>query len=213
MQNETGPRITPLLPPEWDAVALDALGAFPKSLQFVLDKWQAGQGDVRGMHVLGTMAHYPALTKAYMTFNAHVAGASTLEVRVREIAILRLSWLRKAEYEYVQHVILGRRAGLTKEEIERIEQGPDAPGWSAEDADLLRATDELCFDAKIGKATWDRLSTRFSIQQIMDLIFIVGCYEVLAMAVNSFNSDIEPGVAPLDPATRERMMNQTSPAR
>lgn len=208
MQIETGPRVKPLLPPEWDAVALDALGAFPKSLQFVLDKWQAGQGDVRGMYVLGTMAHYPALAKAYMTFNAHVAGASTLEVRVREILILRLSWLRKAEYEYVQHVILGLRAGLTTEELERIEQGPDAPGWSAADADLLRATDELCFDAKISKPTWDRLLTRFSIQQIMDLIFVVGCYEVLAMAVNSFNSDIEPGVAPLNPATRERMFNQ-----
>jgi 4-carboxymuconolactone decarboxylase len=208
MQNETGPRIKPLLPPEWDAVQLDALGAFPKSLQFVLDKWKAGQGDVRGMNVLGTMAHYPALTKAYMTFNAHVAGASSLEVRVREIAILRLSWLRKAEYEYVQHVILGLRAGLTKEEIERIEHGPDAPGWSAEDADIVRAADELCFAAKLSKPTWDRLSARFSLQQVMDLIFIIGCYEVLAMAVNSFNSDIEPGVAPLDPGTRERMFNQ-----
>ena len=208
MHSETGPRVKPLLPPEWDEVQLDALGAFPKSLQFVLDKWHAGQGDVRGMNVLGTMAHYPALTKAYMTFNAHVAGASTLEVRVREIAILRLSWLRKAEYEYVQHVILGLRAGLTKEEIERIEQGPDAPGWAAEDADIVRAADELCFDAKISKPTWDRLSARFSLQQVMDLIFIIGCYEVLAMAVNSFNSDIEPGVAPLDPATRERMFKQ-----
>jgi 4-carboxymuconolactone decarboxylase len=208
MQNESGPRIQPLLPPEWDAAALDALGAFPKSLQFVLSKWEAGEGDVRGMNVLGTMAHYPALTKAYMTFNAHVAGASSLDVRVREIAILRLSWLRKAEYEYVQHVILGLRAGLTGEELERIEQGPDATGWSTEDADIVRAADELCFDAKLSKATWDRLAMRFSIQQIMDLIFVIGCYEVLAMAVNSFNADIEPGVAPLDAATRARMFAQ-----
>jgi 4-carboxymuconolactone decarboxylase len=208
MQNETGPRVKPLLPPEWDEVQLDALGAFPKSLQFVLDKWKAGKGDVRGMNVLGTMAYHPALTKAYMTFNAHVAGASSLDVRTREIAILRLSWLRKAEYEYVQHIILGLRAGLTHEEIERIEQGPDAAGWSADDADILRAADELCANAKLSKPTWDRLSARFSLQQVMDLIFIIGCYEVLAMAVNSFNSDIEPGVAPLDTARRERMFNQ-----
>jgi alkylhydroperoxidase family enzyme len=208
MHNEHGPRVKPLLPPEWDEVQLDALGAFPKSLQFVLDKWKAGQGDVRGMNVLGTMAYYPALTKAYMTFNAHVASASTLDVRTREIAILRLSWLRKAEYEYVQHVILGLRAGLTRDEIARIEQGPDAAGWSADDADILRAADELCFDAKLSKPTWDRLSARFSLQQVMDLIFLIGCYEVLAMAVNSFNSDIEPGVARLDAATHERMFSQ-----
>src|SRR3546814_15247266 len=65
---------------------------------------------VRGMNVLGTLAHYPALARAFSTFNAHVAGSSTLQVRDREIVILRLSWLRRSEYEYGQHVILGKRS-------------------------------------------------------------------------------------------------------
>jgi len=74
------PRAThyPALAPAWDEVALDALGAFPKSLDFVLSRWKGGGVDVRGMNVLGTMAHHPALAKAFMTFDAHVSGASTL---------------------------------------------------------------------------------------------------------------------------------------
>jgi len=113
------------------------------------------------MHVLGVMAPHPPLAKAFLTFNAHVAGASTLSVRVRELAILRISWLRRGEYEFVQHVILGLRAGLSAAEIERVQLGPDAAGWDPADADLLRAVDELNADACIGDATWERLGRRF----------------------------------------------------
>jgi alkylhydroperoxidase family enzyme len=208
MQSESTPRITPFLPSAWNEVILDALGAFPKGLEFVLSRWKAGGVDARGMHVLGTMAHHPPLAKAFLTFNAHVAGASTLSVRVRELVILRISWLRQSEYEFVQHVILGLRAGLTQEEVERVQRGPDAPGWSPVDADLLRATDELNAQARIEQATWDRLAQHFNTVQLMDLVFLIGCYEVLAMAIRTFQTQLEPGVAPLDPAARARMLDR-----
>src|ERR1700730_14196891 len=99
MPSEPVQRITPILPSAWDDVVLDALGAFPQGLGFVLSRWKDGGIDARGMHVLGTMAHHPTLAKAFLTFNAHVSGASTLTARVRELVILRISWLRQAEYE------------------------------------------------------------------------------------------------------------------
>jgi alkylhydroperoxidase family enzyme len=205
MPNESPPRIAPLLPTAWDEEILDALGAFPKSLEFVLSRWKGGGVDARGMHVLGVMALHPPLAKAFMTFNAHVSGASTLPVRVRELAILRISWLRRAEYEFVQHVILGLRAGLSEAEIERVQLGPDAQGWETADAELLRAVDELSSDACIGDTTWKRLGIRFDTAQMMDLVFLVGCYEVLAMAMRSFRVQLEAGVAPLDVSVAARM--------
>jgi 4-carboxymuconolactone decarboxylase len=205
MHDESTPRITPLLPSDWDEGILDALGAFPRGLEFVLSRWKAGGVDARGMHVLGTFARHPALAKAFLTFNDHVGGASTLSARVRELAILRISWLRHAEYEFVQHVILGKRAGLSAEEVERLQQGADAPGWEPVDADILRATEELHTHSRILPGTWDRLGARFDTAQLMDLVFLVGCYDVLAMALQSFQTQLEPGVAPLDPAVRARM--------
>jgi 4-carboxymuconolactone decarboxylase len=207
MQNETPPRIAPKLPSEWDDVILDALGAFPKSLDFVLSGWKAGDMNVRGMHVLGTMAHHPPLAKAFMTFNAHVAGASTLSARVREFIILRISWLRRAEYEFVQHIILGKRAGLSDAEIKRVQQGPNAPDWDPLEAEVVRAVDELYVDGGIGQTTWERLTARFSAVQIMDVVFLVGCYDMLGMAIKTFNTQLEAGTTPLDPATRLRMSN------
>jgi 4-carboxymuconolactone decarboxylase len=205
MHNDQAARVTPLLPPEWSDTELDALGAFPSGLKFVLQRWDAGGDDARGMYTLGFLAHHPALARAFLTLNKHVAQDSTLTARDRELLILRISWLRKAEYEFVQHVILGRRAGLTDEELARLQAGPAAAGWSDGDAAVLQAADDLYRDACIADDTWIRLAKRFDHRQIMDIIFLVGCYEVLAMAIKSFRIPLEPGVAPLDDATRARM--------
>lgn len=205
MQDEKAPRVAPLLPPAWDGEILDALGAFPSGLKFVLSRWEAGGEDARGMYTLGFLAHYPALAKAFLTFNKHAAIDSSVAVRERELLILRTGWLAKADYEFVQHVILGRRAGLTDEELERIQIGPDAPGWSADDAALIRVADDLHFNSCISDETWTRISTRFNSNQIMDMIFLVGVYVTLGSAISSFRIPLEPGVAPLDPEVKARM--------
>lgn len=206
MQNDSIPRIPPLLPPEWDATALDALGAFPHGKAFVLSQWPSGVP--RGMHGLGAMVRHPVLTKAFLTFNNHIATTSMLSKRIRELLILRIGWLCRSEYEFAQHLVLGRSAGLTDAEIERVQLGPDAPGWEPEDADVIRAVDELYADARIHDGTWARLAKRFDTQELLDLLFTVGCYDVLAMVFNTCGLPLEKGVAGLDPGSRARMNAQ-----
>ena len=202
MQKESA-RVAPVLPADWDAVAYDALSVFPGGRDFVLSHYK--EGGAGGMHALGAMLQHPSLAKAFLTFNNHVATASTVSKRVREIVILRISWLRRSEYEYIQHLILGRRAGLSEADLERIQIGPDAPGFDPLDANLVRAVDQLHSHARIDDATWTRLAASFDPRQLLDIIFAVGCYDLLAMVFNSLNVQLEPGVAPLEPALRARL--------
>jgi alkylhydroperoxidase family enzyme len=195
-------RLPPLLPPEWDDAARDALSVFPTARDFVLSKWQSD--DARGVNGMTMLLHHPALAKAFLTFNNHVAIASSLSKRIREILILRISWVRKSEYEFAQHIVLGRRAGLTDADIERIQLGPDAAGWDPVDADLVRAVDELLASARIEDATWSRLAAHFSKQQMLDMLFAIGCYEVLAMVFNTYRVQLESAGA-LDTSLLNRM--------
>lgn len=206
MSDNNQPRLAPLLPSEWDDEILDALGAFPKSLDFVLSRWNENSDDLRGMHLLGLFAHYPALAKAFMTLNKHVAADTSLTARESELLILRISWLKKSEYEFGQHLILGRRAGLTDAELERVQQGPEAPGWSEEDAAIIRAVDELHYDARIQDDTWERLAKRYGHRQILDIIFCTGLYGMMATAISTYRIPSEPGAAELDPAVKARLL-------
>jgi 4-carboxymuconolactone decarboxylase len=206
MQNQFPPRVPPLLPPEWDAATHDAASTFPSARDFVLSRYRAD--GARGMHGVGVILQHPALAKAFLAFNNHVATASSVPKRVRELLILRISWLRRSEYEFVQHVVLARNAGLSEGELERIQVGPDAAGWDPVDADLVRAVDELHADARIQDPTWTRLSRHFSTEQLMDIVFAVGCYDILAMVFKTLGVQLEPGVDALDPGVRARMHAQ-----
>jgi 4-carboxymuconolactone decarboxylase len=210
MQNQFPPRIAPLLPPEWDDTVREAASTFPSARDFVSSHFR--EDGARGMNGFGVILQHPALAKAFLTFNNHVATASSLSRRVRELLILRISWLRRAEYEFVQHLVLARNAGLSEAEIERVQYGPDAPGWDPADADVVRCADELHHDARIQDATWERLGQQFSTTQLMDIVFAVGCYDLLAKVFKTFGVQLESGVDGLEPAVRARMHARESSA-
>jgi alkylhydroperoxidase family enzyme len=148
-------------------------------------------GRPKGLNLLGTFAHHPELVQAYHTFNAHVLFNTTLSPRQRELLVLRVGVIRAAEYEWRQHVILGLEAGLTRAEIDRVTEGPDAPGWAENDRALVRAVDELVTDACVSDATWATLTETLDARQLMDLVFTVGAYDLLAMAMRTFGVAID----------------------
>jgi alkylhydroperoxidase family enzyme len=146
------------------------------------------------VNIFRTFIRHPKLLKRWLVFGNHVLFKSTLPPRERELLILRTGWRCRAEYEWGQHVIIGRAAGLTDEEIARVTQGPAASGWEPFDATLLRAADELHEDHIVGDETWRALGERYSAQQLMDLVFTVGQYTLVSMALNSFGVQLDPEV-------------------
>ncbi len=145
-------------------------------------------------NIFRTLANYPKLMKRWMVFANHVLFKSSLNARDRELLILRIGWLCQAEYEWAQHVVIGKAAGITDQEIERIKSGPDADGWNAFDACLLRATDELHNDSFITQATWNALSEKYNKEQLMDVIFTVGNYTIVSMALNTLGVQLDDGL-------------------
>jgi alkylhydroperoxidase family enzyme len=147
-------------------------------------------GRPKGLNLLGLFAHHPALTRAYNAFTGHLLFATTLSTRQRELVVLRVAAVRGAEYEWRQHVPLAGDAGLDRDEIARVAAGPGA-GWDGLDRALLTAVDELIADATISDATWDELRAHLDEQQLMDLVFTVGGYDALAMAMRAFRIELD----------------------
>jgi alkylhydroperoxidase family enzyme len=177
------PRIDPLEETRWDE-QLQPLKEAMKTL-----------GDGRIFNIFSTLAHNPRLLKNWMVFGTHVLSKSTLPARERELVILRIGWLCQAEYEWGQHVVIGKLCGLTDDEIARIPSGADAAGWSELDRLLLRASDELHHDSCISDATWKGLSAHYDKQQMLDLLFTAGQYTLVSMVLNSLGVELDPGLA------------------
>jgi 4-carboxymuconolactone decarboxylase len=150
--------------------------------------------DAEVLNVFRTMAQHPKLMKRWLVFANHVLTKSTLSGRDRELAILRAGWRCRSPYEWGQHVVIGQREGIRPEEIERIAEGPDARGWSAHDAAILRAADELHDTSTISDPTWATLAETYDQQQMMDLVFAIGQYHLVSFALNAFGVERDYGL-------------------
>lgn len=176
------PRIYPQKESEWDEDARKLLEGLKKINKGIVT------------NIAATLANYSKLYNRWRVFGNHVLFKSTLPFRDREILILRIGWLCQAEYEWGQHVIIGKRCGLSDEEIIRIIEGPDVEGWNSFDAALLRAVDELYIDSFISDSTWQFLSEKYNTHQLIDLVFTVGQYNLVSMVLNTLGVQLEEGV-------------------
>ena len=153
----------------------------------------------RVLNIFRTMVNAPKAAKGFLAWGNYVLSRrNDLPGREREIVILRIGFLCKSGYEWTQHVPIGKREGLTAQECEAIKGGADAPGWSAADQALLRASDELHHDQFITNATWAQLKAHFSDKQCMDVVFTAGQYTQVSMILNSFGVQLDEGQT-LDP--------------
>ena len=185
-----GPRIRPLPPEKWPKEMGQAIAALrPPDARHPLPPRREDRP--KGLNALGTLAWHPTLTRAYHTFNGHVQFASTLSPRHRELLVLRVASLRRCPYEWAQHAVLAGDAGLASDEVARIAEGPEAPGWSTLERAMLAAVDELVRDAMVADDTWTVLAGDLDEQQLMDLVFTVGAYETIAMAFRSFGIELD----------------------
>jgi alkylhydroperoxidase family enzyme len=183
-------RLEPLPPGEWPPGMKDALAALrPPNPRYPYPSRDPSRP--KGLNALGMLAHHPELTTAYNHFNGHVLFASTITPRQRELLVLRVAVLREADYEWAQHAVLAGDAGISADELESVRVGPADDSWSTFEAALLTGADELVRDARLSDGTWATLAGELDTQQLMDVVFTVGAYDLLAMAFRTFDVQLD----------------------
>jgi alkylhydroperoxidase family enzyme len=130
-----------------------------------------------------TLGRHRRLFRGWLRFAGRLMPRGTLPRRDTELVILRVAHVRGSTYEWEHHVRLGRRAGIGKDDLSRVTEGPGADGWSEREASLLTAVDELHADGDLSDATWERLRSHLSERDLIELVLLVGHYEMLATAI------------------------------
>lgn len=150
------------------------------------------------LNIFRTLANAPKALVRFNQWGSYILSRRNgLAPREREIVILRTGYLCKSGYEWTQHVRIGKREGLTDEEIARLKLEA-SPAWNAADAALIKAANELHSDHFIGDTTWQQLRACFNEKQCMDVVFTVGQYTQVCMILNTFGVQLDEGQK-LDP--------------
>lgn len=149
--------------------------------------------DGRPLNIFATLAHRPVLLRRFNQLGGTLLLRSSLPVRQREIVILRVGWNARSVYEFGQHTVIGRQAGLGEDEITAL-AGGDLSGWPAEDRALVDLADDLCRDDCVSDGTWEALAARWSEEQLVELLVLAGFYRLVSGFLNSAGVALEDGM-------------------
>jgi alkylhydroperoxidase family enzyme len=176
----TSPRLAPLAEEELDAQGRELLGG-------------AAVEGAPAANIFRTLVRHPGLFRRWLPFGGKLL-AGKLPAHDREILILRTAWRCRCDYEWGQHVLIARSAGLTDETITQVSGDDEPDGLDPFDKALVQAADELHDDACLTDGTWSELAARYDQRQLIEVPMVVGHYHLLAFALNSLGVPLEPGV-------------------
>jgi alkylhydroperoxidase family enzyme len=150
--------------------------------------------DGRPLNIFGVLGHHPKLLKRFNLLGGFLLNKGLLPERERELVILRIGWNARAEYEFGQHTVIGRRVGLTDEEIRALTERPADHDWSDEDRALIALADDLAADDCVSDETWARLAGRWSEAELVELLIVAGFYRMVSGFLNSAGVQLDDGV-------------------
>ncbi len=147
-------------------------------------------GTRRPPHLFTTLARHRRLFRAWLRFAGALMPRGVLPRADTELVILRVAHNTRCDYEWRHHERMGKAAGLSESEIGRILDGSTSAGWTPRQSLLLRAADELHDRRELSSELWDQLSATLTDAELIELLMLIGHYEMLAMTINSLR--IEP---------------------
>lgn len=134
--------------------------------------------------VFRTLGRNRRLFWGWLHFAGRLMPGGRLPRRQTELVILRVAATCGSDYELTQHRRIGRRSGLSAEEIARVEAG-GLDGWSGSDRVLLAVADELLAAEDVADETWATLRREYDERVAIELVMLVGHYRMLATALRA----------------------------
>lgn len=140
---------------------------------------------------LRIMANHPKLSIAWGNYNKFIMQELDLDPKLREIAILRVAHRYNNPYEWFHHCNMARSIGIADPQIDAIKAGPNDPIWSELEAHVVKAVDEIVDQAETSDATWAVLMRHLGPKQLMELLYAIGTYGMMAWIFNSMRVPLE----------------------
>ncbi|MCA8929569.1 MAG: carboxymuconolactone decarboxylase family protein [Alphaproteobacteria bacterium] len=144
------------------------------------------------------LVNSPGTARAFHVLGNHIRYGMTLDMRLRELAILQVGWLARSPFEWSHHVKLGMDFGVSKEDIEGLiaeTEGRDSD-LGALEKKILRAAREMTENVEMPEPLFRELQAELGNEQMVDLVVAISTYCAVVRILASLAIEVEPEYQP-----------------
>ena len=145
-------------------------------------------------NIFRTMAHTPGLLRRFLALGGDLRNKTKIDPQLRELAILTVGRLAKADYEFTHHWNLALRAGVPREKLEQLDRYENTPVFTPQDRAVIKYAEEATSDIRVSDKTFDALRSFLDDQRIVELVLEVAFYNMVVRFLEPLGVELEPGV-------------------
>ena len=145
-----------------------------------------------------TLVHSPGALRAFGGLGQYIRHGSTLDPRLRELAILQVGYLARAPYEWSHHIKIGQDFGVTDADIDDLITETEGRSTALDPLarTVLAAAREIAADGAVTDATWDALAGALTCEHLVDLVVTIGFYCGVVRVLASLRIEVEADYMP-----------------
>ena len=152
----------------------------------------------RNLNLYRVLAHSPRAARSLNTLARFIRDGSRLDPRLRELAILQVSYLAHSAWGYSHHVRIGREIGLSNDEIRAVAEETNGRPTSLDllAKAVLRAAREMTVDLAVSDETFAALRQGLDTERLTDLVVTISFYNGLVRLLETMRVDVEEDYLP-----------------
>ncbi len=138
------------------------------------------------------LLHSPPVARGWLNFLTAIRQQCLLDAATRELAILRIAVINKADYEFISHVPFALKAGLTQQQVDAIAAWPASTLFDPRQRAVLAYTDSMTKDVHVPQVTFDPIATHFDARGVTELTATIAAYNLVSRFLEAIEIDPEP---------------------
>jgi alkylhydroperoxidase family enzyme len=162
----------------------------PEGFRGIFDNLLEERGYVPNLY--RTLAHSPALLRAFIDMTADIRTRTSLQPKLRELAILTVARLTGATIQWLSHIPLALAAGLSSGQLRALTDWERHPSFSEEERAVIRFSEAVTRDVNANDEVWQALRGYLDDRDAVELTLIVGFYNMVARFLGTMKVDVDP---------------------
>lgn len=176
--------------------AADATGDAQKVLQGM---------EERGTEILNlfrALGHSQSALRNFMRLGNSLLTHGTLPPKLRELAVLRVSQVSKADYEWAHHVPIALAAGVSQEQIDAMSAWEGSSSFDDVERAVIGYAESAATAIVVPDEIFREARKHLSEEEIVELTVAVGYWGMVARVLVALEVDVEPSFTKHLPAAR-----------
>ena len=145
-------------------------------------------------NIFRMLAHTPNLLRRFLALGGELRNGTELDPKLRELALMTVGRLTNAEYEFTHHWNLARRVGVSREQLEHLDEFETSSLFNEQERLVMRYALEATMNVAIADATFEAVRKSLGTRRLMELVQNVSFYNMVVRVLVPLGVEVEPGV-------------------